>query len=239
MPRQQNYSLAHRMALLLMAVLFLPLAAHCAPAGKVEFSVGQVVAVSSDGSRRALQKGSEIQAGDAIETAVGARAQIRFSDGGFFALQPESQFRVDQYHFEGKSDGKEKSFFSLLKGGFRAITGAIGHVNRNSYKVATQAATIGIRGTAYQATLNDGLLVHVSEGAVSLTNNAGSLIVNAGQGAFVANSNAMPVISAQTWQPSPDSLTPPAPEPAYMPGEQRNPAGNPTIVPPRPAPILN
>lgn len=241
MLRQQNISLT----LFLMTALFLPLTAYCAPAGKVEFSIGQVMAVSSDGSRRALQKGSEIQAGDAIDTAEGARAQIRFSDGGFVALQPDSQFRVDQYHYEGKADGKEKSFFSFLKGGFRAITGVVGRANRENYKVETPAATIGIRGTGYQAALNNGLRVHVSAGALSLTNAAGILIINAGQGAFVANFNTAPVISiqapqaSQTQQTPPRGLSPPAPGPAYMPGEQRNPAGSSTIVPPHPEPEPN
>lgn len=229
---RQYFSLARQMALFLMIALAWPLAAYCAPAGHVDFAVGQVSAVAADGSPRALQKGSEINAGDAISTAAGARAQIRFSDGGFIALQPGSQFRVDQYNYEGKTDGKEKSFFSLLKGGLRAITGAVGHVNRESYKVATPAATIGIRGTGYHATLSDGLLVTVSEGVVSLTNNAGSLVVNAGQGAFVANFDTLPVLNIQGPQAPPGGLLPPSPGPGYTPGEQRDPAGKPIIVPP-------
>lgn len=43
------------------------------------------------------------------------------------------------------------AFFSLLKGGFRAVSGAIGKINHDDYQVATPVATIGIRGTDYLA----------------------------------------------------------------------------------------
>ncbi len=48
-----------------------------------------------------------------------------------------------------------RAFFRLLKGGFRAISGLIGHVNHDDYSVATPVATIGIRGTDYIAVLCD------------------------------------------------------------------------------------
>ena len=53
-----------------------------AAAGKVEFSVGNVVAVGPDGRSRPLSKGQDIDTGDTIQTGNG-RAQVRFIDGGF------------------------------------------------------------------------------------------------------------------------------------------------------------
>jgi hypothetical protein len=40
-----------------------------------------------------------------------------------------------------------------VRGGFRAISGLIGKVDRQAYRVATPAATIGIRGTDYEVQL--------------------------------------------------------------------------------------
>lgn len=40
-------------------------------------------------------------------------------------------------------------FFRLLKGGFRAVSGLIGKIDREEYRVSTPVATIGIRGTDY------------------------------------------------------------------------------------------
>lgn len=201
------------------ALALLPLAAYCDAAGQIKFVTGKVEGIAANGSKRVLARGSKINSGDTINTATGASAQIRFTDGGFISLQPESLFRVDEYHYQNKTDGEEKGFFSLLKGGLRTITGAIGHVNRKTYRVTTPVATIGIRGTGYHAVLSDGLFVNVSEGAISLTNNAGTLTVPAGRAAFVANINTPPTLSAGGPQAAPPAFQP-IPEaqlPAAMP----------------------
>lgn len=230
---QQHFKLklSHQAILLAMVSAAYPVTGYCIVAGRADFVIGEVVAVAPDGIQRPLAKGAVINAGDAINTAAGARAQIRFSDGGYVSLQPGSQFRVDEYQYENKTDGSEKGFFSLLKGGLRAITGAIGRFNRDTYRVATQAATIGIRGTGYNAVQEgEGLLVNVGEGAISLTNNAGTLVVTSGEAAYVADFNTAPEFTFQ--KPS----TPPAgflkPLDAYFSeAEQRDAAGGLAILP--------
>jgi hypothetical protein len=208
-PQQPHFRLTRQAILLGIISAAYPMAGYCVAAGRADFVIGNVEAVAADGSRRALTKGSEISAGDAINTAAGARAQVRFIDGGYVSLQPNTQFRVDQFNYQNKTDGNEQGFFSLLKGGLRAITGAIGHVNRNTYKVATPSATIGIRGTGYKAEIrDDGLFVSVGEGAISLTNNVGLLVVTAGNAAFVANANTAPAPTTEQPQVPPTSLQP-------------------------------
>lgn len=152
-----------------------------AAVGRVEFAVGGVNALGQDGNARSLTKGGEINNGDTIQTTDG-RAQIRFSDGGYISLQPNTEFKVEDYAYNGKSDGSEKGFFSLVKGGLRAITGAIGHTNKQAYRVNTPVATIGIRGTEYLAQFNNArLLVKVGNGAVYLVNQAGDIVLYKGQ----------------------------------------------------------
>ncbi|MBI3068888.1 MAG: hypothetical protein HYY79_08465 [Betaproteobacteria bacterium] len=109
-------------------------------------------------------------------------------------LPPLTEFRVDDYRYEGRTDGTEKGFFSLLKGGLRTITGAIGRTNRPTYQVSTVTATIGIRGTEYLARIVNSLEVHVGEGSLFLTNNAGKFAVDAGTSVFIADQNSRPVI---------------------------------------------
>ena len=43
--------------------------------------VGEVIAISPDGSTRVLRKGDEIFLGDIIKTAVDAKVRIVFDDG--------------------------------------------------------------------------------------------------------------------------------------------------------------
>ena len=73
-------------------------------AGRVNFVSGGVVAVSADGSKRTLTRGDFINSGERIETNRG-RAQIRFTDGSFLSLQPDTVFGVDNYTFS-KADRK-------------------------------------------------------------------------------------------------------------------------------------
>lgn len=170
--------------------------AWAAPVARVDFASGKVTASDSTGVLRTLSKGSELNQGDTVNTD-GGRAHVRFIDGAYVSLQPDTQFKIDEYIYEGRTDGTEKGTLSLVKGALRTITGAIGRVNRNTYQVNTQSATIGIRGTEYLASVVNSLSVSVGEGAVSLTNKAGELVVASGQSAYVADANTMPVLTYQ------------------------------------------
>jgi YD repeat-containing protein len=120
--------------------------AYAAPAGSVDFSTGNVVATGVDGRARPLAKGAEINSGDRIVTNDG-RAQIRFADGAYVSLQPNTDFAIREFRYDGRTDGSERGLFGLLKGAMRTVTGAIGRVNRSAYEIQTPTATIGIRGT--------------------------------------------------------------------------------------------
>jgi hypothetical protein len=180
-----------RTFLLALILAAFPAVVHAA-AGTVIFAVGKVTAIGSDGRERPLSKGADIDSGDTIVTAPAAQAQVRFTDEGYVSLQPDTRFRVDEYRYTGKADGTEKGFFSLVKGGLRAITGAIGRVHRPAYRLATPAAAIGIRGTSFTAVYGNGLTVTVSEGAVSVSNRAGELVLVAGQTGFVKDEGTKP-----------------------------------------------
>jgi hypothetical protein len=121
--------------------------AFAAPAARVVYAFGQVNAVDGQGSARALERGASVYSGDTVQTQAG-RTQIRFTDGGFAALQPNTRYKVEDYAYTGQADGSERGFFNLLKGTVRLVTGAIGHANRSNFRLSTKVATIGIRGTA-------------------------------------------------------------------------------------------
>lgn len=150
-------------------------------AGRVSFVTGEVTASSADGQTRALKRGDIINGGDKIQTGVG-RLQIRFSDGGFVSLQPNTVFGVDQYLYANKPPEETSLFFSLLQGGMRTVTGAIGKVNKQAYKVRTPVATIGIRGTEYLARVDaKRVIVSVGSGFVNVSNEHGNITGGSGQ----------------------------------------------------------
>lgn len=167
----------------LLAIMVTALSGHALAdvAGKVNFVSGPVMAYSLDGNQRLLTRGAEVNGGERLETGKG-RLQIRFTDGSFLSLQPNTIFRLDSYRFEKNKPEEGQLLFNFVQGGMRTITGAIGRVNRARYKVRTPVASLGIRGTGYASTLNNGVLtLSVDKGIVNIENEFGSSNVNAGQ----------------------------------------------------------
>ncbi|HET8609069.1 MAG TPA: FecR domain-containing protein [Burkholderiales bacterium] len=188
---RRNFRL-HKRAILIAAVsACYPLTAPAQPAAVVFFTSGQVTATAADGNKRALAKGSDVSAGDTISTGAGSWAQLRFADGATTGLQPNTQFRIDQYHFDGKADGTEKGFFSLLKGGLRTLTGLIGHVHHDKYRLNTTVAQIGIRGTGYTAHFEQTLTITNSLGEIVVCNGGGCIELSNGDTGYVQNGNTI------------------------------------------------
>jgi hypothetical protein len=118
-------------------------------------------------------------------------------DGGIIAVRPDTKLKFDSFKFNGKQDGTEQSFFSLVKGGFRAVTGLIGKINKPNYRITTPTATLGIRGTDHEifvvtlgsplaATTPVGTYNKVNVGETSLTNGKGSISILPNQMGFAA-----------------------------------------------------
>jgi hypothetical protein len=182
-----------------------------AEAGRAIFVSGIVHATAEDGSRRFLRKNGVINPGDLIETGVNGLVQIRMIDKGFISIRRNSQFKIEAFEL-GATKEEDSGLFSLLKGGFRAITGVIGKRLRSVYQVKTVVATIGIRGTDYTARLCnkdcsnnfgiassrtesviDGLYIGVIDGGVLLKNNLGTLNLDELQYGYVKDAGSAPI----------------------------------------------
>ena len=155
-------------------------------AGTVEFVVGNAIAQSTDGATRNLFRHAEINSGDRILTRDG-RTQIRFTDGAFVSLVPDTEFFVRNYVYTGRSDGGETGFFSLLRGSIRAVSGAIGKVNHARFQINTPTATLGIRGTAgiIDVAADGTTRITSTSGIWVMSNTTGSIEVPAGGSAIV------------------------------------------------------
>jgi hypothetical protein len=195
--------------LVLAAALLVAPTLLAAPAARVEFAIGDVVATDTQGKLRLLTKGAQIAQGDTVSTNDG-RAQLRFSDGAYVSLQPASQFRVDDYRFEGKADGSERGFFSLLSGGMRTITGLVGRTNKRNYQVSTAVATIGIRGTEYTLSYGGSVSGSVGEGEIVVCNGAGCINVTNGESYYVPDAQTRAVLTGKKSDlPPPQREAPP------------------------------
>ena len=197
------------LAVALALGIFAP-AVLAATAGEVTHLSGLLSVKRADGSTKVLAVKSEVQPGDTLATEQDTYARIKFVDGAEVVMRPASQLKVESYSYDAAKPEADSAFFSLLKGGFRAVTGLLGKRNHDKVNFSTPTATIGIRGTHFgalfcqgdcagvptatgQAPAN-GLHIDVASGAVMLSNGGGQVLVNTGQFAFVQNASTAPII---------------------------------------------
>ncbi len=205
-------------------------------AGRVEFAIGGATLFGPNGHQRPLSRGTEVSSGDVVRTTDG-RVHVRMADGAYISLQPNTEFGIKDYKYEGKTDGTESAFYSLLKGAMRTVTGLIGRVNRNRYQVATPTATVGIRGTGgLIQVLDDGsTLVQGTSGIWFLSNPSGSIDVPAGVSGVAPSDPNMP--PRETGDAPLAGPAPLSPRQEYVQGNQTNPDGT-TVITAPPALVL-
>ncbi|MFM9878943.1 MAG: FecR domain-containing protein [Burkholderiaceae bacterium] len=144
-----------RVAQLLPVILGVMVVCHSSTvwsqnAGEVEFSRGVGFAQTPGQLPRTLGKGLPLKEGDRLTTAEGASAIIKLQDGTRMTVRPNSEIVLQQYQF--KENATDNSMvLGLLRGGLRAVTGLISKSSPNSARIQTNTATIGIRGTDFDA----------------------------------------------------------------------------------------
>ena len=152
--RLSSNSRGIRVLALAMGLLSLSAIAQPQAIGEVEFSRGVGFAQTEGQNPRTLGKGLALKEGDRVTTAEGASAIVKLQDGTRMTVRPNSEMLIQQYKF--KENAPDNSMvMQLLRGGFRAITGLISKSSPDAAKVVTKTATIGIRGTDFDARICD------------------------------------------------------------------------------------
>ncbi len=119
-------------------------------AGEVEFSRGVGFAQAAGQVPRTLGKGLSLREGDRLTTSDGALAIIKMEDGTRMTVRPNSEIVLQQYRYRENAPDNGM-LMQLVRGGFRAVTGLIAQNSPNAAKIQTNTATIGIRGTDFDA----------------------------------------------------------------------------------------
>ena len=154
------------------------------PAGKVLILQGAASA-SRAGKEIPLERGVVVETGDVIRVGDASSLQIRFADESIVALRANTVFGIEKFTY-ALQEKTGSSFFNLIKGGMRTITGLIGKTNPDNYMVKNTNATIGIRGTHFTAVscagdcfnadgskADDGLFGSVTDGRIVVVNSVG------------------------------------------------------------------
>lgn len=192
----------------------------CMPAAWAQLSAARVMAVSgtakavnAQGQERALEKGGEVFAGEKIVTAEGGLVQMRLNDGGYLSVRPATEMVIDRFVYDEKNAANSNFLVSLVRGGFRSITGLIGRTNPAAYQIRTTTATLGIRGTDHEPMVvpeglagpsgltPPGIYDKVNDGETFIQNKFGVLSLKRGDVGFAP---AKPDVAPQILQKVPD-----------------------------------
>lgn len=186
-----------------------------AGAASVDRAAGRVLSISGTagvetaaGSYRVAAGGDSVFAGETLVTGADGRMQVKFVDNGLISLRSNTRFRIDEFEFEPAA-GRERSFFSLAKGGFRAVSGRIGKTHADDFRITTPVATLGIRGTDFGAIMCvaacaaafkgvlPGLYARVNQGAIVIGQAGRELVASAGEVVYVKDAASLPVLLSE------------------------------------------
>jgi FecR protein len=233
-PRLARLAATLAATLATIVLVLAPCAVRAQSAATFIVAIGAVQVVDAGGRTRQAERGGALAPGDRVVTGSNGLAQIRFSDGAMLSVRADSDLKIDAYSFRGESDTLATTVLQLVRGGLRAITGAVARIHRSGYKVVTPTATIGVRGTDFEAfhipppgqggaTLpgEPGTYLRVSRGVAFLQTSQSILDVQPQQVGFVPLATITPRLLPQT----PQFMLPPsrpAPGPAPAPGPSPN-----------------
>ena len=135
---------------ILLLLLMMPWCAIAQTVGEVTVSRGANTAQQGDEAPRLLGKSAALSQGDVVTTGSKSFVVMKMNDGTRMTLRPNTVFKVEQWNAKER---EESAVLRLFRGGLRAISGAISKRNPNAFRLRTSVATIGIRGTVFDARL--------------------------------------------------------------------------------------
>ena len=139
-------------SILAFLLVVLPFTVCAQEVGKIRYTRGAVTLQKADGSdARLAGKDDLILQGEVIKTGPRSFAIINLQDDTKMTLRPKTTFAVEEMN--AKKDNKASALLRLFRGGLRTVTGFISKFNPNGYRIRTAVATIGIRGTEFDARL--------------------------------------------------------------------------------------
>src|SRR3989344_3472738 len=144
--------------------------------GRVVAVEGELTAVNQN-TKRNLSLNSDVYLGDLLLTGESSTGQVQFTDGMLILLIPGSAYSVDTYS-KSLISSKNRFIAKLREGGVRVTTGLIAQKNPENFELNTPNATIGVRGTVFEARVfNGAVFASCSTGVIVLTNQGGTLLL--------------------------------------------------------------
>ncbi len=139
-------------------------------AGSVLIVIGEANISDANGTTHAVTRGAKVYAGQSISTGANGHVNLRMVDGAAVIVRASSRLKIEEYFVDSVTPSKSRIKLNLENGVVRSITGKAGEASKESYRLNTPLAAIGIRGTDFVVQANrDVTRVQVQSGAIVMT----------------------------------------------------------------------
>ncbi|CCQ74894.1 exported protein of unknown function [Magnetospira sp. QH-2] len=157
-------------------------AAKEAVIGVVKLVKGRVDAARA-GDVVLLKKEDPIHQGDTLQTGIGGKLGVVFTDGSTFNMDENSMMTIDEMVYD-PAQGTGRIALNAVRGLFAFASGAITRNTAEGMTIRTPVMNIGIRGTVKNvsaAPVGELNTAAAQSGSARVFNTADSQVINAGQ----------------------------------------------------------
>ena len=142
-----------RLLVLLITLLFIPQTSY-AEIGKIRTLEGPNVSIKRNKDVLEGSKDSDIESLDTVETK-NSTVNISFKDDTKVVIKENSKLLIDDFVFNPNQAAGGKLGLKVGFGTVRYASGQIAHANPQSVDIQTPTATIGVRGTDFNMTVDE------------------------------------------------------------------------------------
>jgi hypothetical protein len=132
-------------------VAFLGVSPASAQPDGVVLAVVQAANIDTQTGEKLLEKEAPVFSGDRIDTGPTGEAQIRFRDDTKLVVGPNSSLVIDAFVFADDGTARQITI-NAVRGAFRFFTGSS---PKDAYSIITPTATIGVRGTEFDVSVEE------------------------------------------------------------------------------------
>lgn len=160
---------------LLFLIFFFSLSLF-ASVGKISALNGKII-VDREQKQLEASIGFLLEEKDLVISDDKSKAQITMNDGTVLSIGKSSKLNINEYIFDQNSPENSKANFQFVEGTFKSITGAIGKIAPERFKLETKSASIGIRGTIVVGSQK---MIACTHGKITVTSAGVTRFLNAG-----------------------------------------------------------
>jgi hypothetical protein len=106
------------------------------------------VRVVASGKENKARPGQALYLNQRVITGAKGAAAITLRDGTVLTMGPKSNMDMGAFEFNSTTQ-QGSAAINLLQGSLRVVTGLLGKVNPDRFKVTTPTSVVGVRGTDF------------------------------------------------------------------------------------------